>query len=157
MSETNTALAVVFSITIGIAGLIPGILMQLGIWKLWFLAERVPGIVVPSYAFGLIPMGMAFFLMGVAMMSVTSQSVMGAILCCVFSPLNMASIVLAVWQPWWIKPAWCRWLEEHHGDIIPILQEEGRAMGRWQWQRRVATQEGLEQWIAEVRQKRGLD
>jgi hypothetical protein len=65
-------------------------------------------------------------------------------------------MLFAVRDTWWIKPRWYRWLEEHHGDIIPLLQQEARAMGRWKWQRRVATQEGLEEWVAEVREKHGL-
>jgi hypothetical protein len=63
--------------------------------------------------------------------------------------------ILAIWQPWWLKPAWLRWLEKKHGDILEILWEDVRK-DRWRWEREVRTQEDLEAWVAEVRQKHGL-
>jgi hypothetical protein len=61
------------------------------------------------------------------------------------------SIFLIGLQPWWIKPAWVRWLEEENDDILDRLIEEAR----WTkgWEKRIATQEGLEAWVAEVREK----
>jgi hypothetical protein len=131
--------------------------MRLGIWKLWFIAERVPGIVIPSFAYGSIFVGLSFLLLGFAVKFVTDSSDARVVLFCLVLPLWAFSLMFTVWQPWWLKPTWCRWLEEHHSDIISILQDEARAIGRWKWQRRVATQEGLEQWVAEVRQKHGLE
>jgi hypothetical protein len=156
-TSANITVTIVLSLAIGVSGLVMGILVRLGVWKLWFVTERVPAIVIPSFSFGLIPAGLAFSLLGVALKFVTDPSTAQMVFFCVIFPLGMTSVVLAIWQPWWVKPTWCRWLEQYHSDIIPFLQEEARAMGRWKWQRRVATQEGLEQWVAEVRQKRGLD
>ena len=70
-------------------------------------------------------------------------------------PLWILTLILAIWQPRWLKPKWLRWLEEEHGDIIEILWEEVRKEGHG-WERRVRTQEDLEQWVAEVRRKHGL-
>ncbi|GAB4415445.1 MAG: hypothetical protein Fur0044_10540 [Anaerolineae bacterium] len=61
-----------------------------------------------------------------------------------------------IFQPSFLKPAWLRWLEQEHGDIMPILQQEAQAMGLKNWEKRVATQVGLEEWVEEVRRKRGL-
>ena len=69
--------------------------------------------------------------------------------------LTALGIVLAIWRPWWLKPKWLRWLEKEHGDIIGILWEEVRKEGH-AWERRVRTQEQLEQWVEEVQRKRGL-
>jgi hypothetical protein len=139
----------------GAITLASGLLMQSGVWKAWFATKRVPVLVPTSYYFGFIPAGLG--LLSAGLVFVVGHNAGSVLLCCAVLPCLALSIVLAVWQPWWIKPAWYRWLEERHGDIIPLLQEEARAMGRWKWQRRVATQAGLEQWVAEVRQKRGLD
>ncbi|MEW5956938.1 MAG: hypothetical protein AB1801_04385 [Chloroflexota bacterium] len=70
-------------------------------------------------------------------------------------PVGLAflAILLVGLQPWWIKPRWVRWLEEENDDILDRLIEEAR----WtkDWHKRVATQEGLEAWVTEVRQKWG--
>ena len=74
----------------------------------------------------------------------------------IFGPLLIVTYILAMWQPWWLKPKWLRWLEKEHGRIIQVLWEEVRKEGH-SWERRVRTQEQLEQWVAEVKRKRGLD
>ncbi len=60
-----------------------------------------------------------------------------------------------MWQPWWLKPAWLRWLEENYGDVLEDLFAEARAMGMRKWAEQVKTQEGLERWADGVAQKHG--
>jgi hypothetical protein len=132
-------------------------LARIGILKTWFLLERVPVFVIPHSIFGAIPAGLGAIVLGIIVKLRPEPETATMICFGVTGPSFLVGVMLMIWPPWWIKPAWYRWLEERHGDIIPLLQEEARAMGRWKWQRRVATQEGLEQWVAEVRQKRGLD
>lgn len=135
--------------------LIIGLQVRTGTWKAWFATERIPGSVSPSFAFGLIPTGLLFLSMVFASMFESETRLV--LFNCLGFPLLILTITLPIWQPWWILPAWYRWLKECHSDIISLLREEAQEMGRRGFQERVSTQEGLEQWIAEVRQKRGLD
>jgi hypothetical protein len=153
---TDPIVGIIFLVGTGLLEALAGILIRIGISKIWFLAERVPAIVMPSFAHGLFPMGLGSITLGLLMYWDLESEVTRILLCSVVCPLFLLGMVFAVWDPWWLQPAWYRWLKEYHSNIIPILQEEGRAMGRWEWQRRVATQKGLEQWVDEVRQKRGL-
>ena len=155
-TATNITSAMIFLLGVGISGLMIGILMRLGIWKLWFVVERIPVLVIPSFVYGSIPLGLAFLILGISIRIVSGSSDARVIFFCVVLPLLATSIAFAIWQPSWLEPAWYHWLKKHHSSIIPILQKEARAMGRWKWQRRVSTQEGLEAWVEEVRRKHRL-
>jgi hypothetical protein len=65
--------------------------------------------------------------------------------------------IFYIFQPSFLKPAWLKWLEREHGDIMPILQQEANATGLGIWEAQVKTQAGLEAWVAEVRHKHGLE
>lgn len=71
-------------------------------------------------------------------------------------PLILFSVILTMWQPRWLKPKWLRWLETYDRSILPLLREEARKDGWPSWNERVKTQEGLEEWVAEVRRKHNL-
>jgi hypothetical protein len=58
-----------------------------------------------------------------------------------------------MWQPKWLLPHWYNWLRERHGKIMPFLLKEARSMRGYEWERQVSIQEGLEEWVAEVRCK----
>jgi hypothetical protein len=64
-----------------------------------------------------------------------------------------ATVTLAIWQPWWLKPTWLRWLENNYGHMLEEMFAEARAMGRRNWAEQVKTQEGLERWANSVAQK----
>jgi hypothetical protein len=153
LSTSEKLTLLVFFFGIGLPTLAAGVSMRVGIWKGWFIVKRVPVLLPTSYLFGFVPAGLSFISVGAAIAVDNSARY---IFWCVTFPLFVISILLAIWQPGWIKPAWYRWLDEHYGDIIPILQEEARQLGAPKWGRRVATQKGLEQWVDEVRRKRGL-
>jgi hypothetical protein len=140
---------------LGTIALLSGILIRAGIWKTWFATKRIPVLLPTSYYFGYIPFGL--MLLSIAFASLFEPETRLILFDCLVPLFLVSSIVLSIWQPWWIQPVWYRWLKEHHGNSIPILREEVQAMGGWKWQRRVSTQEGLKQWVAEVRQKHGLD
>lgn len=135
----------------GLGPLILGILIWTGYTKTWFVIERVPVILPTAFYNGsLVFLGLIPIIIVVVLLTET-------FVLCFSVPLLMAlAIVLAIWQPKWIQPAWYRWLEENHEEIIPILKEDVRRTGPREWQRRVATQEGLEQWVEEVKRKHGL-
>lgn len=65
--------------------------------------------------------------------------------------------LIVVFQPKWLKPQWVQWLEENHGDVLELIIEEARQASDWRdWADRVSTQEGLEDWVTEVRRKHRL-
>jgi len=64
--------------------------------------------------------------------------------------------IFYVFQPSFLKPAWLKWLEREHGDIMPLLIQDVHELGDSVWQKRVETQAGLEDWVAEVRRKHGV-
>ncbi len=66
------------------------------------------------------------------------------------------ALVFNFTQPTFLKPAWLKWLESEHHEIMDLLIEDAHAMGLDIWQKRVETQAGLEAWVAEVRRKHGL-
>ena len=66
-----------------------------------------------------------------------------------------ATVILAIWQPWWLKPAWLRWLEDNYGDILEEMFAEARAIGRFNWAKQVRTQSDLEAWADSVAKKHG--
>jgi hypothetical protein len=79
-------------------------------------------------------------------------------LACIYisSLAGFAGVLLGMFQPKFMEPEWYRWLMENHEDIWHLLQQDVRQMGLDVWQRRTATQESLEAWVAEVRRKNGL-
>jgi hypothetical protein len=71
--------------------------------------------------------------------------------------LFMIAVILAIWRPRWLVPKWLLWLEDNHGEIYAQLREEAQKLGAREWEKRVSTQEGLEEWAMEVRRKYGWD
>jgi hypothetical protein len=80
----------------------------------------------------------------------------GPICTCISTLVGFSGILLGMFQPKFMEPDWYRWLIKNHEDIWHLLQQDVRQMGLDVWQRRTATQEGLEEWVAEVRRKNGL-
>ncbi len=64
-------------------------------------------------------------------------------------------VIFAGTQPSFLKPAWLRWLEQEHADIMPLLIREANEMGLGNWEQWVKSQADLEAWVAKVRQRYG--
>lgn len=130
-----------------------GILIRIGYLRTSYAVKGNPVFASPALLHSLIFLGLA---MGsLAILPLIPPEARLSFGTYVFGPLIISTFVFAIWQPWWLKPRWLRWLEKEHGDIIEVLWEEVRKEGH-AWERRVRTQEELEQWVAEVRRKRGL-
>ena len=69
---------------------------------------------------------------------------------------GIIALIFSIIQPSFLKPKWLKWMEHEHKDIFSILKEEAKQMGLRAWDKRVQTQEALEEWVAEVRRKRNL-
>jgi len=147
------ALGLVFAglISIGL-----GIWTRLGRNRTWYLVPNYYVLLPKGGRYALPIMGLAIILMGASLFMPTPALARSLWLYGVF-PLMFLSLLIVIFQPKWLKPAWVRWLEENHGDILEILIEEARKTPDWRdWGKRVSTQEGLEEWVGEVRRKRNL-
>ncbi len=141
---------------ISIFFLYTGLSTYFGRDKLWWLMKSTP--VVPAgIVYGAFPAAILFFVMAVIFRKSFPMETRILVLDYVLTPLLLLSILFSMWQPRWLKPKWMRWLETYHHPILGLLREEARNEDWRQWQRRVQTQEGLEEWVAEVRQKNKLD
>lgn len=60
-------------------------------------------------------------------------------------------------QPSFLKPQWYRWLMENHRDVVPLLREDVARMGYKRWKELTETQQGLAEWVAEVRRTHKLN
>jgi hypothetical protein len=110
-------------------------------------------------SYGLPFVGTAFLV--IAFVSELAVILPGRFVSFLFMGLIITAIIAAFWQPDWLKPNWWRWIEQNHADIIPLLQKDihpvpgGRDPRKWdEW---VNTQQGLEEWVEEVRRKHGLE
>ncbi len=56
-------------------------------------------------------------------------------------------------EPAFLTPHWYRWLEEHHGDIMPWLRQDVKRIGYRIWKRRTKTIPELDEWANEVRER----
>ena len=137
-----------FFFIMGVSPTIYGISIWTGRSKGWFLVERIP-VILPTALFNGSMVFLGSMWLIIFVWSITEINM----LFCVAWLLLPTTILLAIFQPRWILPAWYHWLEKNHAAILPVLREEARQIGAKEWQRRVATQEGLEGWVEEVYHK----
>ena len=130
-----------------------GILARLGYLRASYTLKGHPVIAPRSLVYGLIPLGLGAGLLAIG--PLLPEEIRPNLVSYGLGPLWILTLILAIWQPWWLKPAWLRWLEKEHGDILGILWKEVRKEGH-AWERRVQTQEQLEAWVTEVRRKHGV-
>jgi hypothetical protein len=139
-------------VILGLAFVWGGILFHLGRWRNWYLTpDTIFGARPALYAF--VPMGLAAICLAVSIGLPTLEARrfgMGY----VALPLACLGGILTFWRPKWLKPKWVCWLEENNQDILDLIVEEGRKTQ--DWGKVVATQAGLEAWVAEIRRKHDL-
>jgi len=146
---------VVIFLFIDIAFAVWWIRMRLGLDKRWFVMPAAPFISRNFYFF--LPafvVGCLVFLVG--MLSVVQNPYADPTLMLVGLGIVGLGFVFAYLEPYWLSPAWYRWLKKEHSDILSDLAVEAHQLGRQEWLKRVQTQEDLEVWVAEVRRKYGL-
>ncbi len=131
-----------------------GLLIQLGVIKQWWLVYDTP-FTSSAAAYLSIPFSIVLFAMGLVMFIPDMSTRQKTFLYVVFFGL-IPSVILAMIRPRWLVPPWLRWLEDNHKSILGLLKNEARKMGGNEWNRRVRTQSGLEEWVEEVRRKREM-
>lgn len=145
------ALVVLFTGLAGFALVYFGILMRVGAFKRWYLGPRI----FPPQAitYGAIPFGVAAIELCVVIVLTPhpnpNPDAIGWVVALTAGLTSLFGFVLAIWRPRWIKPYWVRWLEDNYGDRIHILIAAARRDPK-AWEKRVATQQGLEEWAREV-------
>jgi hypothetical protein len=137
--------------SLGFLTMIGGILARLGIYKSLYAMRGNSAFAPDTLAYIVIPASLIFFMFAFALLLPTVEMRSKFIMYAIF-PYQAFLIVLAVWQPEWLKPKWLRWLEREHRDIIQLLWKDIQE-DRWYWESRVRTQAELEAWVAEVRQR----
>jgi len=133
---------------------IPGLLLiDRGIWMLkgnakgWYFGRhRYAG-----FVYGQIPMGIG--VIWVALAAIPNSQAITDLLLYTGVFFVIVGIVFALIKPFFLKPAWLRWLEERYGGMMPILKDEARKMGLELWQSKMQTQADIEAWAEEVLQK----
>jgi hypothetical protein len=145
------------ALTLGVISLIMlvwGILVRSGKVKGWWVLKDTP--IVPINAvYMTLPASVSFFMSAVALLwpeldeRTRLFEYSGFVL--------ILGIILTFWRPRWLVPRWLLWLEDNHGEIYSQLREEAQKLGAREWEKRVSTQEGLEEWAMEVRRKYGWD
>ncbi len=144
-------------LAIGIGFFLVGLSMIFRSDKFWWWTEST-ATVPTNIVFAAFPAALLFFLLAYIFyfQSSLSTEVKDNLTFFVGIPLFIIAMILSIWQPRWLKPKWLRWLEANHGSIIQLLREEAREEEWSVWQEKVETQEGLEAWVAEVRERNSV-
>lgn len=151
MNTEALGLTVIF-VVIGLGMFSIGVPIRLGIIKNWWILAFNP--IVPELIIYLyIPVSFSFFLMAIAFLLPELEDRKNLFWYTII--WIIISIIVSLFRPCFLLPKWLCWLEKNHGDILSLLREEARKLGGKEWSKRVETQEGLEDWVAEVRRKYG--
>lgn len=150
---------VILFLCVGLYSIVFGLTPYLG-EKSWWWQKSTP--VAPTrIVFGSFPAALVFFIMAYIFYDTSlSKKQLDILTLYIGIPLILLSVLLAMWQPRFMKPKWLRWLEANHGDIIHLLKEEAFAAEKREqnsWENRVKTPEGLAEWVTEVRHKYKFD
>jgi hypothetical protein len=142
-----------FLILVGLGLIAWGGLVRAGWYKRWYLMSDNSIFFDKSAHYAFIPLGLSLISLSIMLLlpplsKASDYALYG------FFVLGGLGVILFFWQPRWLKPDWVHWLEENHADILDLLIREARETPSWG--QRVSTQAGLEQWVAETRQRHGL-
>lgn len=137
-------------IAVGLLGIGSGVWTRLGKNRAWYLVPDYPVLLPKGMHYAMPIAGLMTIVIGISLLMPTPKA--GRLVFFgVAVPLMITVYLVVIFQPRWLKPHWVRWLEEEHGDILPLLIAEARQTPGWA--KRVRTQAGLEAWVAEVRRK----
>ncbi len=112
--------------------------------KSWYISSNV----YAGFTYAQIPIGICFICLAIA--AATHLELFTG----VGVGFGVVGLLFNFLQPSFLKPAWLRWLEREHGDVIDLLIKDANQMGLDVWEKRVETQAGLKAWVAHVRHKK---
>ncbi len=137
----------------GLIFLIVGIVVRLGWFKPLFLAKGIPILMPRALQNISIPLGFVLLAIVFTDFAPTVQ-LRQMLFVWGVGPLFIASLIMAVWSPRWLRPRWLVYLEDEYGSVMWHLLDEAEEDVRG-WTRRVRTQARLEEWAEETRKKLG--
>jgi tetratricopeptide (TPR) repeat protein len=151
--------SVIVSFGAGLALLAYGLYIRLGRSKQYYLRER-KGILGPSL-FHVFPLlGIVLCLLGLTGLC-TDLETRQRLLIYLVTPAFLITVLIAVAQPSWVKPAWLSRLQSNHADIFRFLGDVAReevgddADKAREWSEAMDTLQGQNEWVARVRKRRG--
>jgi hypothetical protein len=151
--------SVVVSLGAGLALLAYGVYIRLGYAKRYYLKER-KGIVGP-WVYHVLPLlGIVLCLLAVTGLFADLEA-RQRLLIFVVTPAVLATLVVGLAQPSWLKPRWLSRLQTKHPDIYPFLREVAREevggdrRKTAEWVEAMGSPEGQDEWVARVRKSRG--
>ncbi len=133
-----------------------GIHVRLGGFKSLYLAKGVPILMPRALQNGFIPIGAMLIAMVVALSETLFPEIetRQVIFLWLLMPLFFSSLIIVAWAPRWVRPRWIVYLEDEYGTVMWHLLEEAAKDAR-NWENRIKTQEGLEEWAEETRERLG--
>jgi hypothetical protein len=146
-----------------ISAVIVGLWLQryLSSSKIWFFQTASSAVLVGAARFWyyVVPfLALAFLLFG--MSSATGEDPHSMVpVYWIFAGWGfiILGLVAGFLQPTWLSPPWLRRLKREYRDVIPHLVEDAVGMDKYMLAKRLETWESLEQWVAEVQRKHGLE
>lgn len=132
------------------------LLIRFDVFKSWAILKTLPGLMSARMFYAIFPIALGFmmlsFILGIPGYDPNKSP---------YSILLTISIwggpLLGFWfmyrPPKWIVPKWLRWLEREYGYCVDILLEDAQRMGRWNWERQVRSQAGMQTWIDSVMER----
>jgi hypothetical protein len=134
--------------TIGLAFWVLGILIRVGVWKAWFLKQDLPPIRMRASVYVVFPLGLAFLAAPIINIAASSEMQAANAATAFLGSVAVLGTILALWQPWWLKPTWLQRLEsQYDSDTINALIAEWRKMDRKEWGALIETQQGLDELV----------
>jgi tetratricopeptide (TPR) repeat protein len=150
--------SVVVPLGAGLALLAYGVYVRRGYSKQYYLRKR-KGLLAPGVYHALPLIGVVLCLLGVTGLFADVEA-RQRLLIFLVTPAVLASLVVGLAQPSWLKPSWLSRLQSKHPDIYPFLREVAREeVGEDQqkaaeWVKAMGSTEGQDGWVARVRKRR---
>lgn len=138
-----------FSLYLGIGGL-------LGYRRKSYILPFEYGYVGAGISYSMIPMGIACIIFPFSSLFMPKFESLALVITNIAGLISFIGILFGVFQPKFMMPMWYRWLRTNHNEIMPYLREDVERRGYEIWREQTDTQEGLEAWVAEVREKNNL-
>jgi hypothetical protein len=137
-----------FLLILGLVGLVVGIYRLQGPVNVVYMGF---GVLVHIAYYVTIPSSIGLLIMGLAIFPIIPENWRLSFLLLGV----LVALIGSLASSWLFKPAWLKWLELEHGDILPLLRIEIKKEGPSNWNNRIKTRSELEVWVLEVRQKYG--
>jgi hypothetical protein len=138
--------------------LVPGVIgywwirMRLGFDKRWFVIPAAP--LISRNIYYVLPTFIVAATLTLANVVIVGLNPNGpVILPLVVMGFLALGFVFAYFEPAWLSPVWYVWLKKELGVLLPFFAREAHELGRQEWLRRSATQEGLEEWVRDFKRR----